>query len=206
MRGELRLALRRFAHEPALATAAVLTLALGIGACTAMFSIVEAVLLKPMDIATPDRLVVMWPQVGDTAGEFTYNAYRELARTSASFARVALTGSVNWPIPTDIVLLNGGRARDAVRGIRHVFRHARRATLSRPHVPSRRRSPRRAADARRQLDVLARQTGGRSRRGRTDADDRRRPLDDRRRDAARVLLSVGRGHLDARGNAARADQ
>jgi predicted permease len=76
-----------------------------------MFSIVEAVLLKPMDVAQPQRLVVMWPQFGDTAGEFTYNAYRELSRQSASFERVALTGSVNWPVPIDIVLPDGRRTR-----------------------------------------------------------------------------------------------
>src|SRR5262245_15649293 len=47
MGSELRLAIRRLAREPALA--AVATLALGIGACTAMFSIIEAVLLKSMN-------------------------------------------------------------------------------------------------------------------------------------------------------------
>ena len=108
---ELRLAIRRLAKEPALAIAAVLTLALGIGACTAMFSIVEAVLLKSMDVAQPQRLVVMWPQFGDTAGEFTYNAYLELGRQSATFERVALSGSANWPVPVDIVLPDGRRTR-----------------------------------------------------------------------------------------------
>src|SRR5689334_14202303 len=108
---ELRFALRRLAKEPALTLAAISTLALGIGACTAMFSIVEAVLLKPMDIAQPRGLVIMWPQTGDTAGEFTYNAYRELSRQSATFERVALTGSANWPVPIDILLPGGGRTR-----------------------------------------------------------------------------------------------
>jgi predicted permease len=111
MRGELRLAVRRLAKEPALTLAAIATLALGIGACTAMFSIVEAVLLKPMDVAQPQRLVVLWPQHGDTAGEFTYDAYRTISRQSTSFERVALTGSVNWPIPTDIFLPDGRRVR-----------------------------------------------------------------------------------------------
>ena len=108
---ELRLAIRRLIEEPALALAAIATLTLGIGACTAMFSIVEAVLLKPMDITRPQQLVVMWPQHGDTAGEFTYNAYRELSRPSASFERVALSGSVNWPVPVDILLPDGRRTR-----------------------------------------------------------------------------------------------
>lgn len=111
MRGELRLAVRRFATEPALAIAAVLTLGLGVGSCTAVFSIVEAVLLKSMGVTRPERLIVMWPQQADTAGEFTYDAYRQLARPSSSFERVALTGSVNWPIPTDILLPDGRRVR-----------------------------------------------------------------------------------------------
>ena len=111
MGSEVRLAIRRLAKEPALALAAVLTLALGIGACTAMFSIVEAVLLKSMDMAQPQRLVVMWPQLGDTAGEFSYNAYLELSRQSATFERVALSGSANWPVPVDILLPDGRRTR-----------------------------------------------------------------------------------------------
>ncbi len=121
MVGELRRAIRRLTTEPALAIAAIATLAIGIGTCTAMFSIVEAVLLKPMDVAEPQRLVVMWPQHGDTAGEFTYNAYQELARSSGSFERVALTGSVNWPIPTDILLPDGRRARGTQCAVSDTF-------------------------------------------------------------------------------------
>jgi hypothetical protein len=111
MGSEVRLAIRRLAKEPALALASVFTLALGIGACTAMFSIVEAVLLKPMDVAQPQRLVVTWPQFGDTAGEFSYNAYLELSRQSATFEHVALSGSANWPVPVDILLPDGRRTR-----------------------------------------------------------------------------------------------
>lgn len=37
-----------------------------------MFSTVQAVLLKSMDMAEPERLVVMWPLLADTPGEFTY--------------------------------------------------------------------------------------------------------------------------------------
>ena len=111
MLSEFRLAIRRLRKEPALAIAAVVTLALGIGACTAMFSIIEAVLLKSMDLAQPRRLVVMWPQLGDTASEFTYNAYLELGRQSATFERVALSGSTNWPIPVDILLPDGRHTR-----------------------------------------------------------------------------------------------
>src|SRR4051812_5332436 len=107
----MRLAIRRLAKRPALTLAAISTLALGIGACTAMFSIVEAVLLKPMDISQPQRVVVMWPQTGNTAGEFSYNAYLELGRQAASFERVALNASANWPVPVDILLPGGRRTR-----------------------------------------------------------------------------------------------
>jgi len=111
MGSEIRLAVRRLAKEPALAVAAVLTLAVGIGASTAIFSIVEAVLLKSIGIGEPQQLIVMWPQFGDTAGEFSYNVYVELDRRAAAFQRVALTGSVNWPVPVDILLPDGRRTR-----------------------------------------------------------------------------------------------
>jgi predicted permease len=111
MPSAVRHAVRRLWQEPALATASVLTLALGIGACTVMFSIVQAVLLESMGITTPSRLVVVWPQFGETAGEFTYDAYRAYSRTSSAFEALALTGSTNWPVPVDIVLRDGRRVR-----------------------------------------------------------------------------------------------
>src|SRR3954468_18254860 len=107
MSGELQLAIRRLRTEPVVAIGAIATLALGIGTCTAMFSIVQAVLLKSMGVTQPQRVVVMWPQLGDTAGEFTYGDYVALSRETATFERVALTGSANWPIPTDILLPDG---------------------------------------------------------------------------------------------------
>lgn len=111
MGSEVRLAVRRLVKERALAVASIFTLALGIGACTAMFSIVQAVLLKSIGMGQPQRLVIMWPQLGDTAGEFSYNAYLDLSRQSAAFERVALSGSANWPVPVDILLPDGRRTR-----------------------------------------------------------------------------------------------
>jgi putative ABC transport system permease protein len=56
---ELRQALRIFRREPAFAAAAVVTLALGIGANTALFALVEAVLLRPLPFDRADELVVL---------------------------------------------------------------------------------------------------------------------------------------------------
>ncbi|HVZ48540.1 MAG TPA: ABC transporter permease, partial [Gemmatimonadaceae bacterium] len=60
LRADARLALRGLRRAPAFATAAVLTLALAIGANTAIFSAVSAVVLRPLPFADQDRLVAFW--------------------------------------------------------------------------------------------------------------------------------------------------
>jgi len=62
---DLRYALRTFGRSPALAAAAILTLALAIGANTAIFSAVNAVMLRPLPYAEPNRLVMLWEQNPD---------------------------------------------------------------------------------------------------------------------------------------------
>src|SRR5258706_15728219 len=57
---DLRYAIRTFIRQPAFMLLALLTLALGIGANTAIFGIVDAVLLRPLPYREPDRVVLLW--------------------------------------------------------------------------------------------------------------------------------------------------
>ncbi len=58
--GDLRFAFRQLKRMPAFAAVAIATLGLGTGAATAIFSVVDAVLVQPLPYRQPDRLVALW--------------------------------------------------------------------------------------------------------------------------------------------------
>src|SRR5690242_10982497 len=62
----LRLALRQLRNAPAFTVTVILTLALGIGAVTAIFSLVEGILLRPLPFRDPDRLVLLGDHLGSS--------------------------------------------------------------------------------------------------------------------------------------------
>src|SRR5271154_6885220 len=63
MKQDIGYALRIFARAPGFTVIVILTLALGIGANTAIFSVVQAVLLRPLPFRDSGRLVVIWERV-----------------------------------------------------------------------------------------------------------------------------------------------
>ncbi len=81
LRQDVRFALRTFRARAGFAATAVLTLALGMGATTAVFSVVDGVLLKPLPVQDQAQLLVVWtslPQRGFAHMPFTYEAYAAL--------------------------------------------------------------------------------------------------------------------------------
>jgi putative ABC transport system permease protein len=86
---DARFALRQLLHAPAFTAVAVLTLALGVGATTAIFSAVEAVVLKPFPYTAADRLAFAFThwQFGD--GNVSVGDFADWRRRSKSFAELA---------------------------------------------------------------------------------------------------------------------
>ena len=83
---DFRYALRQLRKHPAFATVAVLTLALGIGANTAMFTVVHAVLLRPLAFHDPARLILVAERNDFNTISVSYQNYLDWRDQSSSFA------------------------------------------------------------------------------------------------------------------------
>ena len=95
---DLRYALRGLRQRPGFTAVALITLALGIGANTAIFSVVNGVLLRALPYDRPERLAMIWGhRTQEPQAELSVPEYWELRERTRSFARVAAfaDGSVN---------------------------------------------------------------------------------------------------------------
>ena len=109
---DLRLAIRQLRKAPVFSLTVVLTFSLGIGATTAIFSLVEGVLLRPLAFRDPQRLVLLGDRLGDglqlgvTAPEVA--TYEHAARAFSSIGAYVTT---SWE-------LSGGPLSESVNGAR----------------------------------------------------------------------------------------
>jgi predicted permease len=87
---DLRYAVRMLAKPPSFAVIAILTLALGIGANTALFSVVNAVLLNPLPYAQPSRLVALYSRSPEFPhSSISYPNFLDWVRDNRSFSSLA---------------------------------------------------------------------------------------------------------------------
>ena len=105
---DLRYGARVLAKQPGLSLTAVLMLALGIGATTAIFSVVNAVLLRPLPFPEPENLMLVEAK---GVGNFAAPDFRDLAAQNRSFARLGAYANATFN-------LSGGSEPERINGAR----------------------------------------------------------------------------------------
>src|SRR5262249_18213728 len=115
LRADLTYALRTLRKNPGFAAAAVVTLALGIGANTAIFSVCNAVLFKPLPYADPSRIVTLWERQRDgKLGDVAPANFVDWRDASRSFSGM---GAVRAPSFASSFVLGGqGEAARLIGG------------------------------------------------------------------------------------------
>jgi putative ABC transport system permease protein len=102
MMQDFRIALRSLLRAPGFAAAGILTLAVAIGMATSVFTIVNALLLRPLPFAHADRLALLWTaeRFGDSRGPSSYDDFTDWTRNSRTLDSAALYSSFYKPILT----------------------------------------------------------------------------------------------------------
>ena len=135
-------ALRQVRRSPGFAAVVIATLALGIGGTTAVFSVVQAVLLAPLPYDEPGQLVRFYqqePDKPDTRQRHRRRALQRSARAAASFEDVA---ALRHYSETGLDLVRDGRGQRlrVLRVTSEYFRTLRSPPVARPRLRARRRS------------------------------------------------------------------
>lgn len=129
---DVRFAARAFVRAPRFTIPAVLALALGIGATSAIYSVIRGVMLKPLPYAEPDRIVSLWEtnvrrnRPRNSIGAANFLAWRERTR---SFERLGMVGPARLNVvldgrPEDVEGLSASADVFAALGVQPVLGRA----------------------------------------------------------------------------------
>jgi putative ABC transport system permease protein len=121
---DVRYGLRMLAKNPGFTAVALLTLALGIGANTAIFSILDAVLLRPLPFPEPQRLVAIWgidAKTGETHRAISYPDLMDLRDQNHSLESLAAFTDASFTLTGsgEPVLLHGGIVSASLLSVLH---------------------------------------------------------------------------------------
>jgi predicted permease len=101
---DLRYGIRAFVKTPGFTIAAILSIAIGVGANSAIFSVASALLLRPLPYQDADRLVILWnrsPGLGVTEDWFSTAQYFDIKTGHPGFEQVALAIGANYNLTGD---------------------------------------------------------------------------------------------------------
>lgn len=137
---DLRCGLRMLLRTPMLSGVALLTLALGIGANTAVFSVVNSVLLRPLPYAEPDRLMMVWQddtRKGVREGRVSYPNFLDWRAQSEVFEAMSafLNASITLKGESGTEQLSGARVSTNFFSVVGVSPAMGRAFLPEEEVP-----------------------------------------------------------------------
>jgi predicted permease len=145
MWSELRYAARSFQKTPALTVILILTLALGIGANTAIFSVIDAVLLRPTPLRNIDRLAMVWEtdrNTGTTREPASVPDYLDFKSRTQTFEQLAavMAGELNLTPehgdPIRLPVLNVSAEALPMLGLQPIAGRTFTAEEDRPNGPS----------------------------------------------------------------------
>ena len=105
MMTDVRIAFRKLWKSPGFALTAIVTLALGIGANAAIFTVINAVMLRPLPVRHPEELVAVgdptrvhsWSTGTPRTNSFSYPLYREIKQQNEEFSSLLASSRLDYP-------------------------------------------------------------------------------------------------------------